>query len=364
MVPILDQVSTSENSNFIILAFDVIQNNPMIRTHIELNEAKTKMESVTLTFTDLHNLRVTFTFEGRTLIAHANELFNALRYHIISKKANPQRGIPLKSAGQSLTDFLDRLITGHLAQHPEEASMLKADPAVKEIDYFGRNPEKDPDTNKEDTRLHNQSTLTPIKGAGSVAGSEVGNAARGGGGFISGGGSAGEDEDYITVETTTLTTPMTKWGGPKEAQVNRRFIELRDAGRPIRIFMDDFKWFTYWIRHAPERDHMEVTLRAAIKIAKETNKKSKNDKLMYMGSQWKMEPNMATWHDALEQEGSEHTCYRLSITPEDYKPNGYVYLDRDTRARMTVFLYYGHKEAESPEERNEYKRIYCKWHPQ
>jgi len=31
---------------------------------------------------------------------------------------------------------------------------------------------------------------------------------------------------------------------------------------------------------------------------------------------------------------------------------------------MTVFLYYGHKEAETPEERNEYKRIYCKWHPQ
>jgi len=109
---------------------------------------------------------------------------------------------------------------------------------------------------------------------------------------------------------------------------------------------------------------MEVTLRAAIKIAKETNQKSKYDKLMYMGSQWKTEPNMSTWHDALEQESSEHTCYRLSITPEDYEPNGYVYLDWDTRARMTVFLYYGHKEADSPEERNEYKRIYCKCHPQ
>ena len=128
--------------------------------------------------------------------------------------------------------------------------------------------------------------------------------------------------------------------------------------------MDDFKWFTYWIRHAPEQDHMEVTLRAAIKVAKDTNQKSKYDKLMYMGSQWKMQPNMSTWHDALEQESSEHTCYRLSITPDDYEPNGYVYLDMDTRARMAVFLYYGHKEEDSPEERNEYKRIYCKWHPQ
>ena len=40
-VPILEQVSTSENSNFIILAFDVIQNNPMIRTSIELNRTNT-----------------------------------------------------------------------------------------------------------------------------------------------------------------------------------------------------------------------------------------------------------------------------------------------------------------------------------
>ena len=109
---------------------------------------------------------------------------------------------------------------------------------------------------------------------------------------------------------------------------------------------------------------MEVTLRAAIKVAKLTNQKSKYDKLMYMDSQWKMERNMASWHDALEPQGSDHVCYRLSITPDDYEPNGYTYLDRDTRARMTVFLYYGHKEAATPEEWNEYKKIYCQWHPQ
>ena len=105
MVPTLDQVSTSENSNFIILAFDNIQNNPLIQTHIRLNEAKTKMESVTLTFTELHNLRVTFTFEGRTLIAKANELINALRYHITSKRDNPTTSKPMKSARSTLTEF-------------------------------------------------------------------------------------------------------------------------------------------------------------------------------------------------------------------------------------------------------------------
>ena len=109
---------------------------------------------------------------------------------------------------------------------------------------------------------------------------------------------------------------------------------------------------------------MEVTLRTAIRVARDTQQKSKYDKLMYLGSQWTMVPNMATWHDTLEGEGSQHVCYTLNITPEDYEANGYTYLDTDVRARMIVFLYYGHKEAETPEERNEYKRIYCKWHPQ
>ena len=46
---------------------------------------------------------------------------------------------------------------------------------------------------------------------------EVGSAVKVRSGPISGGGSADEDEDYITVETTKITTPMTKWGGQKEA---------------------------------------------------------------------------------------------------------------------------------------------------
>jgi hypothetical protein len=261
------------------------------------------------------------------LIASANDLINAFRYHIVSINTKHKLGTPIKSANQSLTDFLDRLITGHLIQHPEEADKLLQDPAVVDINYFGRNPDMDP-TNAA-TRLHNHMPITPIKvgsGAGSAvvsnkkatwreinsearvgsAGPISGGARVGSAGPISGGGAVSEEEDYITVETTKLTTPMTNWGGKKEAQVSRGFIELRDAGKPIRIFLDDFKWFTYWIRHGPERDHMEVTLRAACKIAEKTNQKSKFDKLMYMGSQWKMHPNLATWHDSLEEESSEH----------------------------------------------------------
>ena len=88
------------------------------------------MESVTLTFPALHNLQIKFTFEGRTLIADANDLVNALRYHIVSTKANTHTSTPTKQATQSLTDFLDRLITGHLNKHPEEAKTLKDDPTV------------------------------------------------------------------------------------------------------------------------------------------------------------------------------------------------------------------------------------------
>ena len=156
------------------------------------------------------------------MIANANELINALRYHIISTKAKHNLGTPIKSTEQSLTEFLDRLITGHIIQHPEEASKLLQDPAVVDINYFGRNPDMDP-TNAA-TRLHNHMPITPIK-VGSGAGSgvvsnkkavgedgsevgsaiwrEVGSAAKAGSAPITGGGQACEDEDYINIETST-----------------------------------------------------------------------------------------------------------------------------------------------------------------
>jgi hypothetical protein len=101
---------------------------------------------------------------------------------------------------------------------------------VADINFFGRNPDMDP-TNTA-TRLHNHMPITPIK-AGSGAGSavvsnkkavgedgseagsailrEVGSAAKAGSAPITGGGQACED-DYINIETSNITTPMTKWG--------------------------------------------------------------------------------------------------------------------------------------------------------
>jgi hypothetical protein len=194
------------------------------------------MESVTITFPELHNLQVKFEFDGRTLIASANELINSLRYHIVSINTKHKIGTsPIKSANQSITEFLDRIITGHLIQHPEEAGKLLQDPAVADIIFFGRNPDMDP-TNAA-TRLHNHMPITPIKVGsgegsavvsnkkavgedGSEAGSailrEVGSAAKAGSATISGGGQECEDEDYINIETRNITTPMTKWGGKRK----------------------------------------------------------------------------------------------------------------------------------------------------
>ena len=109
---------------------------------------------------------------------------------------------------------------------------------------------------------------------------------------------------------------------------------------------------------------MTQTLRAACSIAKSTNQVAKYDRLMKMGNLWKHFPNMAGWHDAEEVEDSQHQCYRLKVNPENYHENGHDTLDLETRARLEVELYYAHREAKTPEERNEYRRIYTQWHPQ
>ena len=93
------------------------------------------------------------------------------------------------------------------------------------------------DPNNAATRLHNLMLITPIKVGsgvksgvvsnkkavgedGSEVGSdiwrEVGSEARLGSAPITGGGQTCEDEDYINIETSSITTPMTKWGGGRK----------------------------------------------------------------------------------------------------------------------------------------------------
>ena len=88
---------------------------------------------------------------------------------------------------------------------------------------------------------------------------------------------------------------------------------------------------------------------------------------IYMGSKWKSHPNMASWHDSEEAEGSEHKCFHLKVNPNDYHPNGHDTLELELQARLTVELYYAFQDAVrrgGPEERNEYRRLYQAWHPQ
>ena len=78
IVPILEEVSMSPHSNFIILSFDVTQNNENILSEIKLNEQGIAMLWVKLIFPALDYLEVMFEFEGKTLIADATELVQAL----------------------------------------------------------------------------------------------------------------------------------------------------------------------------------------------------------------------------------------------------------------------------------------------
>ena len=122
--------------------------------------------------------------------------------------------------------------------------------------------------------------------------------------------------------------------------------------------------FTYWTRETEIREHMEHTLRSAVAIAKATNQTTLYNRLMKMGSLWKHLPIIACWHDTEEDENSEHVCYRLKVNPDNYHENGHDILDFDLRARLAVELNYVFREARPSKERNEYRRIYSKWHPQ
>ena len=110
-VPIFGEVSTSPNSNFIILSFDLIQCNPSVTTEIKINERGTALSWVKLTFPQLDGLTILFEFIGRKLIADADELVYALR----EPNARSRRGnTPIKQDGHALMCFLDRMITTHL----------------------------------------------------------------------------------------------------------------------------------------------------------------------------------------------------------------------------------------------------------
>ena len=127
IVPVFGEVNTSPNSNFIILSFDLIQCNPSIETEIKLNERGSAIQWVRLTFPALNNLSITIEFTGRTLIADADDLINALRdLNLISLDATT----PTKIDKSSLTSYLDRFLTGHLTKYPEDTARMMTDQEV------------------------------------------------------------------------------------------------------------------------------------------------------------------------------------------------------------------------------------------
>ena len=419
IVPIFGEVSTSSNSNFIILSFDLIQCNPSVTTEIKINERGNALSWVKLTFPQLDGLTILFEFIGRTLIADADELVYALR----ELNARSRRGnTPIKQDGHALMCFLDRMITTHLRQNPDDTERLMTDPEVIRIRFFERNPDlampiiipapntRTPIRGTTTQRIgpfaptsHTSGGGSAIKmGSVSVGGSAIklGSASVGGsaiklgsesvGGSTKGQGSAPRmnrdnstnnppteknkgnahrsftasvEEEVIKLDVSGMRDNTLPTGGKRESDRKAGIQHLRDNKATMDLDPKDFRIFTYWIREKGIREHMIHTLRAACSIAKSTNQTAKYDRLMKMGNLWKHFPNMAGWRDAEEVEGPHLECYTLKVDPENYHENGHDTLDLDTRARLEVELYYAHREARTPEERNVYRRIYTQLHP-
>ena len=338
------------------------------------------------------------------MIADADELVHALR----ELNARSRRGnTPIKQDGHALMCFLDRMITTHLRQNPDDTERLMTDPEVIRIRFFERNPDlampiiiPAPNTRTpiRETTTQRIGPFTPTShtsgggsaikmgsvsvrgiaikmGSVSVGGSAIKLGSASGGGSTKGPGSAPHtnshrsftasvEEEVIKLDVSRMTDTTLPTGGKKESDMRAGIQHLKDNKATMELDPKDFRIFTYWIREKGIREHMSQTLRAACAIAKSTNQVAKYDRLMKMGNLWKHFPNLAAWHDAEEAEDSQHQCYRLKVNPENYHENGHDTLDLDTRAKLEVELYYAHREAKTPEERNEYRRIYTQWHPQ
>jgi hypothetical protein len=129
IVPILEEVSMSPNSDFIILSFDVVQCNKKIRKEIKLNAEGSAILWVKLTFPDLNDLEIVFEFVGRTLIADATQLVREL--------IKMNRKIKSESEGErsSLTAYFDRMISTHLRTYPQDKHMMIRDPEIIKIRF-------------------------------------------------------------------------------------------------------------------------------------------------------------------------------------------------------------------------------------
>ena len=151
IVPILEEVSTSPNSDFIILSFGAVQCNSRIRKEIKLNEEGSAILWVKLIFPDLNDLEIFFEFVGRTLIADATQLVQEL--------IKMNRKIKSKAEGErsSLTAYFDRMIT-YLNIYPQDRSMMMRDPEIIRIRFFERNPDL-AGTDRTSVRMANSPTI-------------------------------------------------------------------------------------------------------------------------------------------------------------------------------------------------------------
>ena len=279
IVPILEEVSTSPNSDFIILSFDVVQCNSRIRKKIKLNEEGSAILWVKLTFPDLNDLEIFFEFVGRTLIADATKLIQEL------VKMNRQVKSKTEGERSSLTAYFDRMISTHLRTYPQDRQMMLRDPEIIKIRFFERNPDLveqggaqvrmakpevirgpfTPETKVGSGSTHIKKTpISPYR----------------------------YKDKIIEVDLTSMKEDRLPTGGRDETAMKGGIKDLKDRGETLKIHTSDFPIFSYWIREKEIREHMEKTLRTAISAARVAGNQEQVDQLMKTGSGWKSHPNM------------------------------------------------------------------------
>ena len=288
IVPILEEVSTSPNSDFIILSFDVVQFNSCIRKENKLNEEGSVILWVKLTFPDLKDLEFFFEFIGRTLIADATQL--------VPELIKMNRKVKSKAEGErsSLTAYFDRMITTCLKIYPQDLPMMMRDPEIFRIRFFERNPDL-AGTDRASVRM---ASSPSIKGSFSPE-TKVGNAStptkktpvspyR-------------YKDKVIEVDLTNMTESRLPAGGREETAMESGIKDLRNRGESMKIHTSNFPILYYWIREKEIREHMENTRRTAISAARVAGNQEHVNQLMKMGNGWKSYPNMASWHNSTRQ---------------------------------------------------------------
>ena len=72
------------------------------------------------------------------------------------------------------------------------------------------------------------------------------------------------EDETIEIGTQDLEVRKLPQGGRNEQCIREGMADLQDRGQSIKLRIEDYRIYTYWIREPDLRNHMEQILRAVI----------------------------------------------------------------------------------------------------